>query len=208
MTENGPERWARLDELYHAALEKPEEQRDAFLRSACGDDEALHREVGALIEFHGHEGFFDKSPAEIAARLQVAIEDPAKGQDAAASGVGRLKSSDSIPTGGFAPGVILMGRYRIIGLLGRGGMGEVYRADDLKLGQPVALKFLPPALATDPVIAGAFHCGSTDNAWAGASEYLPGVRHFRIRGPILPLDGIHRWRRPRLADPTHRVSLQ
>src|SRR5262245_17617871 len=60
-------------------------------------------------------------------------------------------SSDSIPAGGFTPGTILVDRYRVIGLLGRGGMGEVYRADDLKLGQPVALKFLPKHLASDPV---------------------------------------------------------
>ncbi len=55
--------------------------------------------------------------------------------------VARIISSDSIPAGGFTPGTILDDRYRIIGLLGRGGMGEVYCADDVKLGRSGKIQF-------------------------------------------------------------------
>src|ERR1700722_17271841 len=63
----------------------------------------------------------------------------------------------TLEEGRFRPGQVIGGRYRIMNLIGRGGMGEVYRATDLKLGQPVALKFLPDAVAADELVLARFH---------------------------------------------------
>jgi predicted Ser/Thr protein kinase len=75
------------------------------------------------------------------------------GESRAASVPARVSSSD----GRLAAGVLVTGRYQIIGLLGKGGMGEVYRANDLTLDQPVALKFLPEAMARDAGMLARFH---------------------------------------------------
>ena len=72
------------------------------------------------------------------------------------SSIGTLDSS-SAGWGRFPPGTLFAGRFRIVAPLGRGGMGEVYRADDLKLGQAVALKLLPDEFSRDPARLAQFH---------------------------------------------------
>src|SRR5688572_13450081 len=84
-------------------------------------------------------------------------DDVTRKLDTPRSTTSRASSFDSIDDARFVSGTILADRYRIVGLLGKGGMGEVYRADDLKLSQPVALKFLPNQFLSDGAALARFH---------------------------------------------------
>lgn len=117
-----PERWQRLGSLFHDALERPPgEERARFLDESCAGDAELRRELDALIGSHEKAGSFLESP----------ILDGELGSDALATGT-------------------RLGPYEITNLLGRGGMGEIYRARDTRLARDVAVKVLPAALARNP----------------------------------------------------------
>jgi Protein kinase domain len=93
------------------------------------------------------------------AQLQLSVLPTAQQEErqAAPNPGSNTSSSKSVDGGRFVPGTVIAGRYRIVGLLGRGGMGEVYRAEDLKLNHPVALKFLPVRFSQDAVALARFH---------------------------------------------------
>ncbi|HEV7892035.1 MAG TPA: serine/threonine-protein kinase [Pyrinomonadaceae bacterium] len=120
------ERWRQVERLYHAALERGAARRAAFLAEACAGDDGLRGEVESLLSYEDRAEEFIESPAlEVAARMM-------------AGGRGATLVAGQ-----------MINQYVVAGPLGAGGMGEVYLAEDTRLGRKVALKFLPAHLTQD-----------------------------------------------------------
>jgi len=119
------ERWQEVERIYHLTLEREASERSTFLVQACAGDEALRREVESLLTYeHQAESFIEEPALEVAARIMAAEHSPIRAGDR-------------------------FNQYRILSLLGAGGMGEVYLAEDTSLRRNVTLKFLPAVLTKD-----------------------------------------------------------
>ena len=121
-----PERLRQIEELYHAALELPPDERDAFIKVSCGSDKELRREIDSLLGVkQSSNNFFDTPPLSLAAEM-----------------FSQRERQDSLAGKAIS-------HYKIIRLLGEGGMGQVYLAQDTKLHRQIALKVLTSQFESD-----------------------------------------------------------
>jgi TolB-like protein/Tfp pilus assembly protein PilF len=125
-----PDAWRRVKTIVQDALERPADQRAAFVAEACGDDSSLRAEVESLLVGHERAGSSFLQPLSPGGLPHA--------MSALAGAARALRRGDRL------------GPYEVVDALGAGGMGEVYRARDTRLNRTVAIKVLPPQVAHDP----------------------------------------------------------
>ena len=163
-----PERWAVLKSLFDQALAVDQDGREAFLSRACAGDRGMKNSLLALLDHHHAATSVLSGPILTAERMAEIV-------------------NCGVRT--FLPGELLAERFRVLRFIAEGGMGEVYAAEDLELGETVALKTIRPLLANDQQVLARF---KQEILLARRVTHRNVSRIFDLFRHVIRLDGVER----------------